>query len=126
PGIEIDGAPMYFPTLHQVVWRVVPRQAGAHVMRVRPGGGPAVDKTLHVGGATARRSPAREGADLLTQLLYPAEPPVPDGGSIAAIRLDYPERHLSVFGYDLHWLVVYVAASFAFVLALRKPLGVVI
>ena len=51
--------------------------------------------------------------------------PVPDDSAVAAIHVDYPERSLSVLGFELHWLVVYLAASFAFVLALRKPLGVV-
>lgn len=126
PGVDIDGVPMYFPTLHQVVWRVVPREAGPHVVRVRVGGGAAVDKSLHVGDAIARRSPAREAADLLTLLLYPSEAPVPADSPIAAVRVDYGERSMRVLGLDLHWLVVYLAASFAFVLALRKPLGVVI
>jgi uncharacterized membrane protein (DUF106 family) len=125
-GVDIDGAPLYFPTLRQVVWRVVPREPGAHVVHVRMAGSDQVDKTLHVGAGLARRSPARETADLLTQLLYPSEPPVPDGSPIAAIRLDYPERTLSALGLDLHWLIVYLFASFAFVLTLRKPLGVVI
>jgi uncharacterized membrane protein (DUF106 family) len=29
-------------------------------------------------------------------------------------------------GVEMHWLVLYLAASFVFVLLLRKPLGVVI
>ena len=33
---------------------------------------------------------------------------------------------LGLFGWDVHWLYFYVGATFAFVLLLRKPLGVVI
>lgn len=126
PGLDVDGAPMYFPTLRQVVWRVVPRQPGPQLVRVRVEGAPDLEKTVYVGPAMARRSPSREAAALLTQLLYPSEPPVPDDSPVAAVRLDYDERSLRVLGLDLHWLVVYLAASFAFVLALRKPLGVII
>ena len=121
----VDGPAMYFPSLHQVVWRVVPRTTGAQLLRVAIDGA-AVEKTLHVGDGVARRSPSRESAGFLTQLLYPSEPPLPADGAVAAIRVDYPERAVPVFGYELHWLIVYVAASFAFVLALRGPLGVVI
>ena len=39
---------------------------------------------------------------------------------------DAEERSLSVFGIEMHWLVWYLVTSFAFVLVLRKPLGVVI
>ncbi len=62
----------------------------------------------------------------VTQILYPSEPPLPGDSPVAAIRIDYPDRALSVFGVDVHWLWPYLLASFAFVLALRKPLGVVI
>lgn len=126
PGADIDGAPMYFPTLHQVVWRIVPREPGPHTLQVRLASGVALDKTLHTGTDVARRSPSRERADLLTQLLYPSEAPLPADAPVTAIRVEYPERALDVFGYELHWLIVYLAASFAFVLALRKPFGVVI
>ena len=37
PGLEVDGPPLYFPSLNQVVWRVVPRDATEHVMHVRLG-----------------------------------------------------------------------------------------
>lgn len=127
PGLDIDGPALYFPSLNQVVWRVVPRESGAHLLRLRlgPEGAP-IDKTVHIGAAVARRSPSREPAGLVHQLLYPSEAPLSGDSPVAAIRLAYPDRDLSVFGFELHWLVVYLAASFAFVLALRKPLGVVI
>ena len=127
PGLDIDGPALYFPSLNQVVWRVVPRESGAHLLRLRlgPEGAP-IDKTVHVGAGVARRSPSREPAGLMHQLLYPSEPPLAGDSPVAAIRLAYPDRDMSVFGFELHWLVVYLAASFAFVLALRRPLGVVI
>ena len=125
-ALDVLGPAMYFPSLQQVVWRVMPRRPGAQVVRVQPAGAGTVEKSLYVGPGPARRSPSREGPDLVTQLLYPSEPPVPMDSPVAAIRVDYPERSLDVFGYEVHWLVVYLAASFVFVLALRKPLGVVI
>lgn len=126
PGADVDGGPMHFPTLHQVVWRIVPREPGPHTLRLRLPSGVAIDKTFHTGDDIARRSPSRDRAALLTQLLYPSEPPLPADAPVTAIRVAYPERALDLFGYDVHWLIVYLAASFAFVLALRKPFGVVI
>lgn len=125
-AIDADGPGMYFPSLQQVVWRVVPHAPGPQVVRVRVAGAAAIEKTVFVGPGPARRSPSREGPDLVAELLYPSEPPLPMDSPVAAIRVDYPERALALLGFELHWLVVYLAASFAFVLALRKPLGVVI
>jgi uncharacterized membrane protein (DUF106 family) len=128
-GFEHVGTARYFPTLQQVAWRVVPRQPGTHVLRVTAAGG-AAEKSAFADpqGAvtTARRSPLRPGGSWLDQLLYPSEPPLDPGGPLRAIRLPYGERSLSVASFDAHWLVWYIVATFAFVLLLRKRLGVVI
>jgi uncharacterized membrane protein (DUF106 family) len=128
-GWDQSGTPRYFPTLGQVAWRVVPRQPGAHTLRVILSGR-AIEKSAFVEAAgtttTARRSPMREGASFLGQLLYPSEPPLDAASAVRAIRLPYRDRALSIAGIETHWLVWYVVATFAFVLLLRKPLGVVI
>lgn len=129
PGCEVVGVQRYFPTLGQVAWRVVPREPGAHELRVHAAG-VVETKTVVVDGgdvpAVARRSPAREPQAFVSQVLYPSEPPLDVAGAIRAIRVPYTERTFSVAGWELHWLIVYVAATFVFVLALRKPMGVVI
>ena len=127
-GVDVMGPPRYFPTLGDITWRVVPRTAGATSLRVVLPTGVVVEKSLVVatGGEVMRRSPVRERASLLGQLLYPSEPPIDDGAGIAAIRVPYPDRLLPVAGQSWHWLYVYLLLTFAFVLALRKPLGVVI
>lgn len=128
PSVDIVGEPRYFPTLKQVVWRVVPRDAGAAVLTVTPTSGTPVEKTIHVDarGATARRSPFRDRGGLVSQLLYPSEPPLDATSPVAAIEVPYTDRALRVAGVEMHWLILYVVATFAFVLLLRKPLGVVI
>lgn len=128
PAVEVIGEPRYFPTLKQVVWRVVPRQPGALTLTVAPSSGAPVSKTLQVtaGDTTARRSPFRDRGGLTSQLLYPSEPPIEPTSPIAAIEVPYAERTLRVAGAEVHWLILYLAATFAFVLLLRKPLGVVI
>lgn len=125
-AVEVVGPARYFPTRHEVVWRVIPRQAGASMLRVVTGDGTAIEKTLHVGVATARRSPSRERANLVQQLLYPSEAPIDDGLAVHAVAVPYPERSLDVAGYHLHWLVAYLALSVVWVLVLRGPMGVVI
>lgn len=124
--VEVVGPARYFPTRHEVVWRIVPREPGASTLRIVADDGAAVEKTLHVGPATARRSPSRERADLVQQLLYPSEAPIDDGLAVQAVSVPYPERSLDVAGYHVHWLVAYLALSVVWVLVLRGPMGVVI
>lgn len=127
-GVEVAGPPRYFPTLGEVTWRIVPRQPGPATLRLVTAGGTVIDKQVHVaaGDEVTRRSPVREQASFLGQLLYPSEPPLDTAAGVTAIRLPYPERLLAIAGQTVHWLYVYLALTFAFVLLLRKPLGVVI
>jgi uncharacterized membrane protein (DUF106 family) len=124
-GIRVDGDAMYFPSLRQLVWRVVPTSPGSHQVAVHVNG-VRYEKSMIVATGLARRSPVRPPATLADQLLEPSEPPIPAGGPLATIRLPYPERSIAVFGFAMHWLVLYLLVSFVFVLLLRKPLGVVI
>jgi hypothetical protein len=127
-GVEVTAPPRYFPTLGEVTWRIVPRAAGPTTLRLVTAGGTVIDKQLHVatGDDVARRSPVRELPSFVGQLLYPSEPPLDAAAGVTAIRLPYPERLLPVAGQAVHWLYIYLALTFAFVLLLRKPLGVVI
>jgi hypothetical protein len=128
PALELLGPPRYFPTRREVVWRVVPRQPGPSTARVVTSGGTAVEKTVHVAGGdtTARRSPSRDRAAFVPQLLYPSEAPLPEDAGLSTVRVPYPDRTLRVAGVDMHWLVVYLVLTIVFVLGLRGPLGVVI
>lgn len=122
-GVAVDGPAVYFPSLQQVAWRVVPQSPGTHVLHLRVTGSD-VEKRLVAGEALARRAPLRPGPSLVDQLLEPSEPPL--DGPITAIRIAYPERAIELAGLSMHWLVLFLLASFVFVLLLRKPLGVVI
>lgn len=128
PAFDVVGPARYFPTRGEVVWRVMPRVAGASVMRVVTARGVVVEKTVHVEAraSAARRSPSRSRGALLDQLLYPSEAPIDPGAGVSSVRVPYEARTLSIAGLGMSWLVLYLVLSLAFVLALRKPLGVVI
>ena len=127
-GVDLAGPPRFFPTLGEMTWRIVPRQPGPTTLRLVTAGGPVIEKHLYVaaGDEVARRSPVREQPSLVGQLLYPSEPPIEAAAGVTAIHLPYPERLLPVAGQAVHWLYVYLALTLAFVLLLRKPLGVVV
>lgn len=126
PGeIRIDTAAVRLLGSNEVLWRIVPTTAGAYTLTVRDGAR-AVTKSLHVSAARARRSPRRMQAGLADQLLYPSEPLLPDDGQIAAITVRYPEPGLDVFGWRIHWMIVYGLLSMGCALVLARRFGVTI
>ena len=41
-----------------------------------------------------------------------------------SIRLDYPERDVSLLGFEMHWSIAILILSLVIALALRKRFGV--
>jgi uncharacterized membrane protein (DUF106 family) len=113
----------WFPATHEVIWRVTPDARGAYVLNARIDGG-TFTKTVDATDRVVRRSPVRVSAGFLSQLMYPAEPPLPEGGVVTSISVGYPSRAIRVLRWDLPWVIVYFVLSMAFALALRKPFGV--
>ena len=125
PGLRLDTPPVWLPGAREVVWRVAPDKPGRYDLQITAGSA-SYSKQLQVDGGVVRRSPVRLEGSVLNQLLYPSEPPLPPDGPVRAITLGYPEADVSVLGWDLHWMVVYLALSLLFALVLRKPFGVTI
>lgn len=129
PGVAVETAGVWIPSLRQVVWRLRAEEPGDHELSVRTGAG-AFTKSLFVadpeGGARwLRRSPTRRRAAILDQLLYPAEPSLPRGGLIERIDVQYAAASVSFFGlFDVHWLIAFLVLSIALAFALRNRFGV--
>ena len=87
---------------------------------------PRAERTRRIGPGPARRSPSRERAGFVQQLLYPSEGPIDDGVGVHAVTVPYAERALDIAGLHVHWLVAYLVLAVAWVLVLRGPMGVVI
>jgi hypothetical protein len=124
-GIRVETPALWIPSLREMDWRIVADRIGDYDLTVRVAQDEAT-KAVRVSEGPGRRSPMRVERGLLVQLLYPAEPPLPDDIPIEAIEIAYPGRTISLFGWGLHWLVVFFLLTLLFALALRKRLGVVI
>jgi uncharacterized membrane protein (DUF106 family) len=124
PGeIELQTPAVWLPGSHEVIWRIAPRAPGHFDLQLRVGG-ETFTKSLQVSSDVVRRSPVRLDPAFLNQLLYPAEAPLPGDAAVTSITLAYPERDIPVFGFELHWMIVYFALSMIFAFALRKRFNV--
>lgn len=110
---------------NEVVWRLRPTTEGAYTLTLRDGQA-AVTKSLLVSPALGRRSPMTVAAGLANQALYPSEAPLPVGSRIASIAVAYPEPGIDVFGWRMHWMIVYGVLSLACAFILARRFGVTI
>lgn len=124
-AIRVDTPAVWFPAAREVLWRVTPKMEGEYSLAVRLRD-EAFSKTLRVSNRVGRRSPLRLAGGVWDQVLYPSEDPLPSDGVLKAISVQYAPRDIRILGWDTSWLVAYIALTFAFMLALRRPFGVVL
>lgn len=122
-GIRLETPGVWSASLAQMAWRLVPEKPGRYELGVELGG-ERVAKSLVVDSRPTRRSPERLEGTFLNQLLYPAEPPLPNGSPLHAITLSYPEATIDAGWVSAHWLIVFLVLSIVFAFALKKRLGV--
>lgn len=126
PGLEVKEPPVWIPSLREMAWRIEPREAGDYELRI-VNGSETLTKSVRVAeGAdlVRQRSPLRVRG-FLQELLYPAEAPLPQG-AFESIAVTYPEASVDVFGFGLHWMIVYFVLSIALAFLLRGTFKVTI
>ena len=121
-GLRVETPRLWIPTLDEADWRLVATAPGNYELAIRVGGND-YRKTVTVGDAILARSPIRTSR-LLDRILYPGEPGFPSGAAVASIEVLYPEREVSLFGWQTHWLVAFIIITIVLAFALRRPLGV--
>jgi hypothetical protein len=115
------------PALHilpeqEVAWRIRAKEPGRYLLRVRVAD-TEVDKVVWVGtgwGAV----PALRTSHVGHALLYSGEPPIQAGIGIVAIEVLYPSLALSLLGWQVHWLTLFLVLSLLVGLACKRLLRV--
>jgi len=123
-GVRVIEPGVWIPSEREMAWRVDIDSPGAYELGIS-NGNQVVSKSLDAGDEIVRRSPFRVHG-FLDELLYPAEPVLPPDSPFESITIDYRDATMNVFGFGIHWLIVFFVLSIVFAFALRKPFGVTI
>jgi hypothetical protein len=107
-GLALETPPLRIPTTGEVDFRVGAVRKGDYTITVRAGE-QKITKTVCVGPGLRPLSPVR-GSALIDRLLYPVEPAAPKG-PVASVRLDYPQRDVAFFGFEVHWVWPFLILS---------------
>ena len=119
-GIVIEAGPV--PGGGEVVWRVRGGEVGRHALKFRVHG-VVVEKELAVGDRFQRVSAIRPGASWTTQLLHPAEAPLPPDSPVREIEIDFPASHSRISGEDF-WVLTFCIVSLVVAFVFRPFFGV--
>jgi hypothetical protein len=86
-------------------------------------GNDAVEKQLWVGNSWGAVSALRT-SHVSQALLHPGEPPIPPSVAVESIEVKYAPLELSLLGWKIHWLVLFLCCSILFGFAFKRVLGV--
>lgn len=123
-GVRIETPGVWAPDLREMTWRIAGERPGDYELAVELAG-ERYAKSLRVADEPGIRllSPIRPDRTFLDQILYPAEPPLPEG-PVASISVAYPSGELFGVATPWMWAVVWLLLAIVFAFALRNRFGV--
>jgi len=124
-GLRAQTEAAWIRSESQLLWRLVADRDGDYELGLDVAGA-RLTKSVRVTPRTVRLSPVRVDSGFVSQLLYPAEPPLPSGGPVRAVHISYPGREVEVLGYGMHWMIPFFFLSIVFAFALRGVFKVTI
>jgi uncharacterized membrane protein (DUF106 family) len=122
-GLRVETPAVVLPSAREIVWRIRPDTAGAYDIQIVLDG-VTTRKSVVVSAAVARRSPVRPRTGAWRQFTNPSEPPLDASSHLDSIVVSYPEREVTVAGWNVGWAGVYLGLTLLFAYALKGVVGV--
>lgn len=122
-GVLVETPPLRIARAREVDWRVRVLREGIHDIVVTVGE-TAYPKMMTVADGLHRVIPSRERGSRLMALFVPGETPLPSNAPVTVISVQYAPRSFELFGWQLHWLIPFMAIAFVVGFALQGVFGV--
>ena len=107
PGLSIETPALRIPAENEISWVVRPKQTGLYTLLVRAAGA-EVQKTIVVtNGRWDRVATLTVASGFWNHWTHPGEASLPRDSQIEWLEINYPDRTLSLFGWNTHWLVLF-------------------
>jgi hypothetical protein len=122
-GLASTAPAVHVPAENEVVWRVVAEREGSFVVNVQTSAQTSA-KQVVVGSGMPRLSALRLRGPLWKQLLYSAEPALPEGNLVQTIEVQYPARVIAFAGLEWNWIWLFFVLSLAAGFLFKSILGI--
>ncbi len=125
PGIQVTTPAFRSAATDEVQWRIQAKETGQGDMKVEAGGVSA-NKAIATGDFFTEVAPRKLSpiSGFWDRVMYPMEAPLASDSAIEEIRIDYPQRTLHIFGFQVHWMIWLLVASILLGFVCKKPFGV--
>jgi uncharacterized membrane protein (DUF106 family) len=118
-GLVMETPPLRIEESHETNWRFSATQEGIQQFTVTINGETVTKKVSVAQKPLSKISPLKTNKKFFDQVMYPTESPIKGQVPIKAIEIQYPSKSLDLFGWKIHWIIVYFALSIVFGFAFK-------
>jgi uncharacterized membrane protein (DUF106 family) len=109
-GLRLETPLLRMESDGEIDLRIGVLEDGEHEISIHVGE-ETVTHAVLASGKIERVYASKSKADFWNTLLYPGRPLLPQASAVEEITVKLPSRTVSVFGWNMHWLVVFFIAS---------------
>ncbi|MFQ5900215.1 MAG: hypothetical protein ACE5IH_01510 [Thermodesulfobacteriota bacterium] len=124
-GLKVETLPLRIDGGKEIYWRVIAEKEGTYSLGLK-GLDREVEKKVFVTDKVTRFSPVVLKGGLVGSFLNPGELPLPDDSIVELFEIRYPDGKVGIFGWNVHWLVLFFILTMVFGFVLLKPFRVTI
>jgi uncharacterized membrane protein (DUF106 family) len=117
-GLVVETPPLRIPRENEVDWRIRANEPGEHTLRFTVDGN-IFDKKITVTEGRLDRVNRVVASGFWDSLLHPANESIGKSPMMEKVEVNYPSRSIEIFGWQLHWLVVFFVLSIVFGFAFK-------
>ena len=114
PGLKIESPPLRIEGENEVNWRLQATEPGIQELELMVNGQKVIKKVAVAQKKLSKISPLRIRRNFIDELFNPGEAPIPGNMPVKAIKIEYPDQPMNLFGWRIHWIIVYFALSIIF------------
>lgn len=122
-GLSLETPPLRIDGGREIYWRIKAEREGVYDVVFRENN-IEVKKKVFVIPKITRLSPKTFKGGIVNTFLNPGEPSITGSTIIESIEVKYPSSKTIIFGWNIHWLVIFFVLTLVFGFMLMKPLKV--
>jgi uncharacterized membrane protein (DUF106 family) len=120
PGLEAETPPLRIDAQNEMDWSLKAKENGSQVLVLKVEG-KSISKRVEVSPKTlVKVSAIKVRRNFFDELLNPGEKPIPSELPLKKIEVDYPPQSMNLFGWNIHWIIIYFVLSIIFSFSFRR------
>jgi len=103
----------------EINWRLQAKEKGSHLLQLKIDNQTLTKKVSIAQKPFSPISRLKVRRKFIDELFNPGEAPLPRNSHLQSIEITYPSQKLNLFGWHIHWLIVFFVLSIVFGFAFK-------